>query len=554
MVSPEYPARPSGSGRHRAPDSDAQTAYIPRITDTAPDGVPGGPLSAPIGPGGNVDPRPEPAAARTTGNFFPVQPEQRPAPASGLGGPTAPSPSRTPAQASQPPSEALSPAVDPAATTAWAPTAGQQPRQGWSRTESAWPPPERPGVPAGTADWLPAAGTPAQAGPVAPTPPATPAVHTAPTTPVARTAPTTPVARTAPTTPVARTAPTTPVAQTAPAWTAGPTKDPSVTTVIRTVDAPTGILPTVPEKPAMSAAEAARAAAGPDAALGAASVTATAGVGSGGGLTGTDAPDTAEPVKAKRGERVVKLRPEQTDEGYKSVYSELTRPTIGSRIRTGIRTSGEIMITFGLVVLLFAGYQVFGNSAAVQAEQDSLGEELDQAWADPTVAPTASTAVKGPKAPGANLVGRLYIPKFDKKWVVVDGVQPDDIRYAPGHYPETAKPGKIGNFSVAGHRIKKIFWRLDELRSGDVIGVETRESWFVYRVYDQEIVKPDQVEVVAAVPGRPKAKPTKALLTLTTCNPKFNNYERLIIHAELVETVPRDQTLPDAGMPAEMKA
>ena len=44
------------------------------------------------------------------------------------------------------------------------------------------------------------------------------------------------------------------------------------------------------------------------------------------------------------------------------------------------------------------------------------------------------------------------------------------------------------------------------------------------------------------------------MLTLTTCNPKFNNYERLIVHAELAETVKRDQSLPDAGMPAEMKA
>ncbi|MEU4156187.1 class E sortase [Actinoplanes sp. NPDC026670] len=397
------------------------------------------------------------------------------------------------------------------ATTAWTPAADQQGRgqQGWSRAEpgsgAAWPPGDRSGAPAAPADWLSGGSTP----------------------------------------------------EPAQAWTAGPTRDPSVTAIIRTVDAPTGLLPAVsPAKPTApppgAAAQAARDAAGPDAALGAASVSPAAGGAPASGLPADAEPDPADD-KAKRGERVVKLRPEQTDEGYKSVYSELTRPTIGSRIRTGIRTSGELMITFGLVVLLFAGYQVFGNSAAVDAEQDTLGSELDQAWADPTVAPTAST-VKGPKAPGADLVGRLYIPKLDKKWVVVDGVQPDDIRYAPGHYPDTAKPGQIGNFSVAGHRVRKIFWRLDELKDGDVIGVETRESWFIYHVYQQEVVKPNQVEVVAAVPGKPKAKPTQALLTLTTCNPKFNNYERLIIHAELVKTVPRDQTLPDAGMPAEMKA
>ena len=63
---------------------------------------------------------------------------------------------------------------------------------------------------------------------------------------------------------------------------------------------------------------------------------------------------------------------------------------------------------------------------------------------------------------------------------------------------------------------------------------------------------PSAVEVVAPVPGKPKAKPTKAMLTLTTCNPKFNNYERLIVHAELAQTIPRDDTQKDAGKPDEL--
>ena len=37
----------ANSGRHRAPDGDAQTAFIPRITDASPNGVPGGPLDPP---------------------------------------------------------------------------------------------------------------------------------------------------------------------------------------------------------------------------------------------------------------------------------------------------------------------------------------------------------------------------------------------------------------------------------------------------------------------------------------------------------------------------
>ena len=320
-------------------------------------------------------------------------------------------------------------------------------------------------------------------------------------------------------------------------------QDASATAIIRTADAPTGLLPSLRAK----TPEARTPLPVGSGDVGAASVAAAAAK----IAAEPEAGGAAEDVKPRRGEKVVKLRPEQTDEGYKSVYSELTRPTLGSRIRAGVRVSGELMITFGLIVLLFAGYEVFGNSAKVDNEQDTLTNALDDQWNDPTVAPS-SPVKAGPAAPGKNLVGRLYIPKLGMEWVVVDGVRPQDIRYAPGHYPETAKPGKVGNFSVAGHRIRKIFWRLDELQEGDVIGVETRTNWYVYRVTDEQIVKPSAVEVVAPVPNKPNAKPTKSMLTLTTCNPKFNNYERLIVHAELVETFKRDAALPNAGRPADI--
>jgi sortase A len=255
----------------------------------------------------------------------------------------------------------------------------------------------------------------------------------------------------------------------------------------------------------------------------------------------------AEPPKPRRGERVVKLRPEQTDEGYKSVYSELTRPTVGSRIRTGVRGLGEIMITFGVIVLLFAAYEVWGTTAVIGDHQNDLDQQLAQDWdepaADPTVGPTPTASAPGPPTG----IARLYIPKLDKQWVVVEGVTQKAIRYAPGHYPSSADPGQVGNFAVAGHRNRATFWRLDELNVGDAIVVETKKEWFVYKVTRSHIVKPSAIEVVAPVPGKPGVKATTAMLTLTTCNPKFDNYQRLIIHAQLS----REQTRSE-GRPAEL--
>lgn len=246
--------------------------------------------------------------------------------------------------------------------------------------------------------------------------------------------------------------------------------------------------------------------------------------------------------RGPKGVRVIPLRPVQTADGYRSVYSEVTRTTPATVVRTVARGTGELLITLGLVVLLFAAYEVWGKSAIVNAEQNTLGQQLEQNFANPTTSP----GVAQPPPPGG-AIARVYIPKLDKNWVVVQGVTPKDIRYAPGHYPNTAMPGQIGNFSVAGHRIRSIFWDLDQLKPGDPVVVETAQTFYVYSISNTEIVSPNAVQVVLPVPNKPGVTPTVAMITLTTCNPKFNNYQRLIVHGQLSRTVQRSE-----GRPAEI--
>jgi sortase A len=264
-----------------------------------------------------------------------------------------------------------------------------------------------------------------------------------------------------------------------------------------------------------------------------------------------DEPEATEDPDAPKGVKVVPLRPVRTQEGYRSVYSEYTRTTFGTVVRAASRGTGELLITFGLIVLLFAGYEVWGKSAIVDAHQDDLNRQLEQQWAqpgpDPTVSPSGPPSPVAKPANGA-VMASLHIPRLKKKWAVVQGVTPADIRYAPGHYPDTAMPGQIGNFSMAAHRTPAIWWDLDRLKAGDPVVVKTADTWYVYRVTNQEIVLPTAVQVVAPVPGKPGVAPTKALLTMTTCNPKFNNYQRLVVHAELARTQPVAQ-----GDPAELK-
>jgi LPXTG-site transpeptidase (sortase) family protein len=249
--------------------------------------------------------------------------------------------------------------------------------------------------------------------------------------------------------------------------------------------------------------------------------------------------------RPRPGEQVVPLRAVRSKEGdgYRSVHSALTRTTTGTMVRTGVRSFGEVLITLGVVVLLLAAYEVWGKAAVVASHQDELDRQLEQSWAfpPPTVAPSpeaepeaeATPQPLGP--PPGHAIARLYVPRIGKHWVVVEGVGLEDIRYAPGRYPSGALPGEIGNFAVAGHRNPATFWDLDRVQQGDTIVVETQNTWYTYRVTRNHIVTPDAVEVVAPVPGEPGVAPTRAMLTLTTCHPKWDNFERLIVHAELVE-------------------
>jgi sortase A len=214
-------------------------------------------------------------------------------------------------------------------------------------------------------------------------------------------------------------------------------------------------------------------------------------------------------------------------------------------IRSTVRGFGQLLITFGLVVMLFAAYEVYGKALEAGAEQKQLAGGLNAAWANEP--PRAEVAL--PKPVKGKGMARLYIPRLNKEWVVVEGTDPADIRLAPGHYPKSALPGQKGNFAIAGHRMPSVFWDLDKMRNGDAMVIETKNQWIVYTVSRVHIVLPTEIGVVAPNPDRPvAASGSRRLITLTTCNPKWDNYERLIVQGE----VARQQSKTAGERPAEL--
>jgi len=245
-------------------------------------------------------------------------------------------------------------------------------------------------------------------------------------------------------------------------------------------------------------------------------------------------------------------------------------------VRTAVRTFGEVLITLGLVVLLFVVYEVYWTDLVSAGKQRDVTAQLEDRWkgeADPQRVEHFDGLGEGEG------FAKMYIPAFgaDFGFTIVEGTSSASLEVGPGHYTDTAYPGELGNFAVAGHRTGKgsPFNDINLINSCDAIIVETQNNWYVYRmlpkaeekanwaetkgtdpkcegvaiggqyadVVGQEIVSPTKGEVIAPVPNKPNAAPTAgdeaALMTLTTCHPRFSDKQRLIVHAVLTNQYPK---------------
>jgi sortase A len=205
-----------------------------------------------------------------------------------------------------------------------------------------------------------------------------------------------------------------------------------------------------------------------------------------------------------------------------------------------LRGLGETLITLGAVILLFCAYELWFTGIETAREQRALQRDIERLWRDGGGSYPAAPDATVPEIPLGDGVAVLRIPRLGRDYhkVVVEGVRAADLTKGPGHYPGTQLPGQAGNFVVSGHRTTygAPFARLDELRAGDPVVVETATTWFTYRVSGTEVVAPTDIGVVYPVPREKGTKPVKALVTLTTCHPKYSARQRLVVFGELAET------------------
>lgn len=189
-----------------------------------------------------------------------------------------------------------------------------------------------------------------------------------------------------------------------------------------------------------------------------------------------------------------------------------------------------MLITVGLVLVLFIAYELWGTGEYTRNAQRDLDRDLQRTWSAP------ADHLKLTDGKGFAV---LRVPRFGAKYrfVILEGTSEPILRRGPGHYKGTALPGRRGNFVVSGHRTtyEAPFNRAEELRRGDDIIVDTRHREYVYKVTEKRVVSPTDIGVTYPVPFHRNARPKHALITLTTCHPMYSASHRLIIFGKLAE-------------------
>ncbi|MBN0043347.1 class E sortase [Streptomyces actuosus] len=216
----------------------------------------------------------------------------------------------------------------------------------------------------------------------------------------------------------------------------------------------------------------------------------------------------------------------------------------GGRTAAAVSVLGELLITAGLVLGLFVVYSLWWTNVIADRAAGRQADKVRHQWAqeggDDT--PAAFDARNG--------IGFLHVPAMDDGDVLVEKGTSSKVLNdgVAGYYTDPVEAtlpmtGKEGNFSLAAHRDGHgaKFHNIDKLSKGDPIVFETKDKWYVYKVY---AVLPEtskfNVDVLARIPQESGKKKAGHYITLTTCTPVYTSRYRYVVWGELVRVDPVD--------------
>lgn len=190
------------------------------------------------------------------------------------------------------------------------------------------------------------------------------------------------------------------------------------------------------------------------------------------------------------------------------------------KIRRGI---GLILIIVGLAIIASIVYKKIETSNK-QKELQNILEQVINEDKNELTEEEEEKLINGYKP-----IALIEIPSISLSQGLVEGISDDVLQYYLGHFENSANPGEIGNFAVAGHRVSdysEAFVNLYKVEIGDKINVKANKKEYIYEVTENYIVSPDRVDVLDNTED--------ATITLVTCT--VGAKERVIVKGKLIET------------------
>ncbi|MER7680938.1 class E sortase [Streptomyces sp. NPDC096934] len=217
-------------------------------------------------------------------------------------------------------------------------------------------------------------------------------------------------------------------------------------------------------------------------------------------------------------------------------------------VAAAVSVLGELLITAGLVLGLFVVYSLWWTNVVADREAHKQGDKVRDNWAASDTGPGALDTKDG--------IGFLHVPSMKNGEVLVEKGTSTEILNdgVAGYYTDPVKSslpmtGKEGNFTLAAHRDGHgaKFHNIDKVAKGDPIVFETKDKWYVYKVFG---ILPEtskyNVKVLGAIPEESGRKKPGHYITLTTCTPVYTSRYRYIVWGELerVDKVDSARTPP----------
>ena len=203
------------------------------------------------------------------------------------------------------------------------------------------------------------------------------------------------------------------------------------------------------------------------------------------------------------------------------------------------RALGWLLVLVGLGLLSYVGWQMLGTNVVAERRHREVTRSLEQEWA------AGQRFVRIERDVVARAL--IRIPKFGPDYAVpvLEGVSEEALASGYGHFEQSATPGAVGNYALAGHRVThgEPLRDMPSLVPGDEVVVETGTHVYTYVLDtggDDLEVPFTETWVLDPVPDNPdQGEPEPAqrtgqrLITLTTCAELFHTDNRLIAFGHL---------------------